>query len=313
MKRFISIAISLTILVLIYWRIDLSKLVQVLKNSDMGWTIIAISILIPLTMLTSWRLQQLVPAKKKLSFGEANRLVLAASGLNMVLPSKMGDIAKAYFMQKQGYMKGSLALSMVIFEKTCDMLSLLVWCVFGLVLYSQKDWLFWALTGVVALGLALGFVLLGSERFARLFFTTVQRIAPPKIKDKLEKLQTSWLEMHTYFWQDKRHLIRILLISLLIWFLNLLQIWFFILALKAWVPLLINLALAPLSILVGLLPLTFAGVGTRDAAIIVLYHPFLTTSTAAALGILFTLRYLLLALGGLPFLRQYLDFAAPQS
>ena len=305
MKRFISIAISLTILAIIYWRIDFNQLVQTLGNSDGRWMIVAVGMVIPLTLFTAWRLQQLMPTGNSLGFGEANRLILAASGLNMVLPSKMGDIAKAYFMQRRGHLEGSLALSLVVFEKTSDMLSLLLWCVFGLTLYPKKDWFFWLLTAIVVLGLLLGFLLLGSRRFARLFFSVGQRIAPEKHIGKLEKLQVSWLEMLDYFWRDKVQLTKIWLTSIFIWFLHLLQIWFFILALKAWTPFLINLALAPLAILVGLLPLTFAGVGTRDAAILLFYQPYLSAPTAAALGLLFTLRYLLPAIGGLPFLGQY--------
>ena len=139
MKRLISIALSLLILALIYWRIDAGELWQALKNSNAQWMIVALSMVIPLTLLTAWRLQQLMPAERRFGLGEATRLILAASGLNMVLPSKMGDIAKAYFMQKRGHLDGSLALSMVIFEKACDMLSLLLWCVFGLVIYTNKD------------------------------------------------------------------------------------------------------------------------------------------------------------------------------
>ena len=54
------------------------------------------------------------------------------------------------------------------------------------------------------------------------------------------------------------------------------------------------------------MPLTFAGVGTRDAALIAFYKPYLNAPTAAALGLLCTSRYLLPALGGLPFLGKYL-------
>ena len=305
MKRSISIAISLTILAIIYWRIDVNELVQTLSNSDGRWMIVAVGMVIPLTLFTAWRLQQLMPTGNNLGFGEANRLILAASGLNMVLPSKMGDIAKAYFMQRRGHLEGSLALSLVVFEKTSDMLSLLLWCVFGLILFPTKDWFFWLLTVIVAVGLVLGFLLLGSRAFAKFFFSLGQKVAPEKYRGKLAKLQVSWLEMLDYFWRDKVQLTKIWLTSIFIWFLHLLQIWFFILALKAWTPLLINLALAPLAILVGLLPLTFAGVGTRDAAILVFYRPYLSAPTAAALGLLFTLRYLLPALGGLPFLGQY--------
>ena len=312
MKRFISIAVSVTILSIIYSKIDFPKLVQVFQNCNGWWMVISLGMVVPLTMLTAWRLQQLMPPIKTtgalaLGFGEANRLILVASVLNMVLPSKMGDIAKAYFMKERGHLSGSLSLSLVVFEKACDMLSLLLWCVFGLMLYPNKDWLFWLMTASVAFGLVTGLLLLSSRQFAQLFFGIGNAIAPKKLRSKLKKLRVSWDEMHDYFWRNKSQLIKITGTSVFIWFLHLLQIWFFILSLKAWTPMLVNLALAPLAILAGLLPLTFAGVGTRDAALLVFYQPYFNTSTAAALGLLCTSRYLLPAIGGLPFLGQYLS------
>ncbi|MDF0551905.1 lysylphosphatidylglycerol synthase transmembrane domain-containing protein [Kamptonema sp. UHCC 0994] len=306
MKRLISLIVSLLILAVIYWKIDFAGLIQVFQNCDRWWMAISLSMVIPLTMLTAWRLQQLMPAGGRLGFGEANRLILAASVLNMVLPSKMGDIAKAYFMKQRGHLDGSLSLSLVVFEKACDMLSLLLWCVFGLILYPQKDWLFWVMTAVVAFGLITGVMLLGSRKFAQIFFRIARKISPKKFRSKIEKFQLSWREMQQFFWQDRRQLLKITATSIVIWFGHLLQIWFFILALNAWTPFLANLALSPLAILAGLLPLTFAGVGTRDAALIAFYSPYFAAPTAAALGLLCTSRYLFPAIGGLPFLGQYL-------
>lgn len=306
MKRLISITVSLIILGVIYWKIDFQGLLQVFQNCNRWWMTISLGMVVPLTLITAWRLQQLTPQRTKLGFGESNRLILVSSTLNMVLPSKMGDIAKAYFMKERGHLDGALSLSLVVFEKACDMLSLLLWCAFGLMLYPEKDWLFWAITGSVSLGLVIGFLLLSSRKFAQVFFILGRKFAPKKIRYRLEKLQTSWGQMHEYFWSNKTHLLKIACTSVFIWFLHLLQIWLFILALKAWVPFWANLALAPLAILAGLLPLTFAGVGTRDAALIAFYQPFLNAPTAAALGLLCTSRYLLPAIGGLPFLGQYL-------
>lgn len=311
MKRLISIAVSLTILAVIYSRIDFPRLLQVFQNCDRLWMVISLGMVVPITMLTAWRLQQLMPKKRReenatLNFGEANNLILAASVLNMILPSKMGDIAKAYFMKERGHLSGSLSLSLVVFEKVCDLLSLLLWCVFGLILYQQKDWLFWLMTACVTLGLVTGILLLSSRKFAEIFFIVGRAIAPKKFRSKIEKLRVSWGEMHDYFWHDQRQLLKITSTSVFIWFLHLLQIWFFILALKAWTPFIINLALSPLAILAGLLPLTFAGVGTRDAALILFYQPYFNAPTAAALGLLCTSRYLIPAITGLPFLGQYL-------
>ncbi|OCQ91435.1 lysylphosphatidylglycerol synthetase [Oscillatoriales cyanobacterium USR001] len=306
MKRLIPLIISLLILAFIYWKIDFAGLIQVFQNCDRGWMFISLSMVIPLTMLTAWRLQQLMPAGRGLGFGEANRLILAASVLNMVLPSKMGDIVKAYFMKKRGHLDGSLSLSLVVFEKACDLLSLLLWCAFGLILHHEKSLLFLAMTAAVAFGLVTGIMLLGSRKFTEIFLRMARKIAPQKFRSKIEKFQTSWREMQQFFWQDKKQLLKITTTSIFIWFCHLLQIWFFILALNAWTPFLANLALSPLAILAGLLPLTFAGVGTRDAALIAFYKPYFAAPTAAALGLLCTSRYLLPAIGGLPFLGYYL-------
>jgi uncharacterized protein (TIRG00374 family) len=162
------------------------------------------------------------------------------------------------------------------------------------------------MTVSVILGLTIVILLIGSRYLGRLFFKLSQLFIPYKYKGKLENLRNSWFEMHKLFWSDKIRLFKIIFISIFIWFLHLLQIWFFILSLKAWTPFLANLALAPLAILAGLLPLTLAGIGTRDAALIALYQPFFNAPTAAALGLLCTSRYLLPAILGLPFLGRYL-------
>jgi glycosyltransferase 2 family protein len=224
----------------------------------------------------------------------------------------MGDLAKAYFMRDRGHLSGTLALSLVVFEKACDMLSLLLWCVFGLLLYPEKAGLFWLMTAIVTTGLILGILLLSSPQIAQTFFRLTQSIAPKKLRAKLGKLSYSWQEMHDYFWRDRGNLLKITATSICLWFLHLLQIWFFILALNAWTPFLTSLALSPLAILAGLMPLTFAGVGTRDAALIAFYSPYFNAATGAALGLLCTSRYLLPAIGGLPFLNRYLtQLSAP--
>ncbi len=306
MKRLFSIIVSLAILAIIYSRIDRPALVQVFQNCDRLWMVISLAMVIPLTLATAWRLQQLMPRQQTFRLVEATKLTLSASVLNMVLPSKMGELAKAYFIRDRGYLPGALAVSLVVFEKASDLLSLFLWCVFGLAFYPDKDLLFWAMTAMVLFGLLFGLLLLASRSFANLFFQRTKAIAPSKLRKKLEKLHISWEEMHHHFWQDKRQLAIIASISIFIWFLHLMQIWFFIFALRATVPFMANLALAPLAIFAGLLPLTFAGVGTRDAALILFYQPFFDANVGAALGLLCTSRYFLPALGGLPFFSQYL-------
>ena len=309
-KRLVSLAVSVAILLYLYAQIDLPDLLAVLQNCHPLILVISLGMVVPITLTTAWRLQQLVPnhSHHSITLLEANRLILGASVLNMVLPSKMGDLAKAYFMSERSQISGSLALAISIFEKTCDLLSLLLWCVFGLILYPAKDALFWSMTAGVATGLILGLILICSSQFAKLFFYLVIKVAPKSFKTKLQQMRAAWGEMHQYFWQDRQQLLLIATTSIFIWFLHLFQIWLFILALKAVAPFMISLALSPLSILAGLLPLTFAGVGTRDAALIYFYQDYLDVATGAALGLLCTSRYFIPALIGLPFLGQMLAY-----
>ena len=115
----------------------------------------------------------------------------------------------------------------------------------------------------------------------------------------------------TYFWSSKTRLTSIALVSVSSGSSICCRSGCSFCALNAFAPFLANLALAPLAILAGLLPLTFAGIGTRDAALVFLYRPYFDAPTAAALGLLCTARYILPALAGLPFAGKY--FARTQS
>jgi hypothetical protein len=262
---------------------------------------------IPITGITALRLQILMPSQTKLSFIEANKFILLGSIFNMILPSNMGTIAKAYFITQKGYLHTSLSLSLVIFEKACDFLSLLLWCLFGLIFYPQTEKPSWLglIILIIVTGIILFSLLLISPRFFRTFLLIIAKIGPYKIIKKLQKFAQSWQQIHKYLWSNTNKLLNIAIVSILIWFFHLLQIWLFTFALNSSVPFLANLALSPLAILVGLLPLTFSGIGTRDAALIFFYQPYLEQVTAVGLGLLCTSRYILPALAGLPLLNRY--------
>jgi uncharacterized membrane protein YbhN (UPF0104 family) len=182
----------------------------------------------------------------------------------------------------------------------------------GLVVYKGDDDVFIILTLVVGVGLGLGGVMLSSLSFADWFFHHVSKIVPALLASKFEKLRKSWVEVHGIFWRSKSAVISIVWVTLLIWFLYLLQIWLLAAALNAPIPLLSSFGLSALALLAGLAPMTLAGVGTRDAATIYLFAPFIAAPEGAALGLMLTLRYVLPGLAGLPFLAGYIDIIRKQ-
>ena len=73
------------------------------------------------------------------------------------------------------------------------------------------------------------------------------------------------------------------------------------------VPIILHFGLLSLGLIAGLAPITLSGIGTRDAALVVLYSPFLPKEITATFGILITLRFIIYGLPGIPYIRLYLS------
>lgn len=75
------------------------------------------------------------------------------------------------------------------------------------------------------------------------------------------------------------------------------------------IPFTVSASLSAVALMVGQLPFTFAGLGSRDVALVVLLARSSTPELAAAMGVLMTTWALLPPLMGLPIMRPYLSSA----
>ena len=332
MRLALVFVLGVAILAIIYQQVEVTALLDALGGTRLGWLAVSIAMLAPIVLMSAWRLTMLVPAAGGLAFAEANKLVLASVTLNLVLPSHTGDLVKAYFLIDRGRISGSLALSLVVFERLCDLFGLFLWCLVGLalalslVVFERLCDLFglflWCLVGLAlhglpeslsgllavaaGVGLALSLTLILWPASARPIFATLALAAPARLAPRIANLEASWRELTAYVLGNRRAIGAVAAVSVLLWLLHGAQIWLLILALGAWTPFGANMVLAPLALLIGMLPITLAGIGTRDAAFIFLYAPYLAPATGAALGLLSLLRYLLPGFAGLPFLARYM-------
>ncbi len=304
-KKAISAAVSVVILAAVYARLSRGELLEVLGRTDLGWLAVALSLLIPITVGSAWRFARVMPRGRSIGLAESTRLVLAASALNMVLPSKLGDLAKAFFLQERSEGGGALPVAAVFFEKASDLFALLVFCALGLSLLSTRSQMTTTALALVLGGLALLGMILFWRGFARRLFSSMGRLAPRRLQAPLESLAQAWSELLGELWGRGGQGPTVVLSSLALWVVHLVQLWLFARALGADVSLVAMAGLAPLAILAGLLPFTLAGIGTRDAALVFFFAPLMAPATAAALGLLTTLRYVVPALLGIPFLAPY--------
>ena len=302
----LSVGISAGLLVLLYRRMDAPTIVRTLRAADTALVIFTILLIVPITLLRAMRFFWVAPPGALSGVGEAFRLTLVSGALNVFVPAKAGDLAKSFFVARQSETPAGVAIGIVVYERLCDMFGVIVWCLLGWVLARPQVqglggelWL--ALGGV---GLICG-VLISSETVAAALVPAAGIARHPRLK-RLRDLAAGWPDLLRTLRGRRRFIVSF---SVLLWLGHLVQIWLFTVALSTTVPFTVCASLAALALMAGQLPLTFAGIGTRDIALVVLLSGYMAPEAAAALGVLISTRNFLPPLLGAPLMWPYVSSA----
>lgn len=303
----LSVAISATLLVLLYRSLDVAAVGRTLGAADTLWVAISILVILPITLLRALRFYWIAPPGAVPGVAEAFRLMLVSGALNVFIPAKAGDLSKSYFVARRSDTPAGVAIGMVVYERLCDVLGIVIWCVLGWALARpQVEALppaFWGLLAIVGAVCAL---LVSSERLASLVPVLVGAVVRGGRLRKLRDLAAGWPDLLQTLRGRRRGIVGF---SVLLWLVHLFQIWLFTVALRVPVPFAVCASLAAVALMAGQLPLTFAGLGTRDLALVVLLAAYMPPESAAALGVLVSTRNLLPPLLGVPLMGPYLSLA----
>ncbi|MDP3920111.1 MAG: lysylphosphatidylglycerol synthase transmembrane domain-containing protein [Candidatus Omnitrophota bacterium] len=302
MKRAIMILLSVGIMAIIFWRIDVQELKRYIVEVDVHWLVLAVMLFIPQIYVSAYRWQMMVADRISVSLWECTKLALAAASLNILVPSRVGDLSKPYFMGKIKGWNMHRGLNVVVFEKYIDLASLAIVILTGTVWSLQADstTLFGVSFSLAVLAVFPVIYFIRLDRWAALPFWGRHKI--------LRKMGEFLLESQMYLNDIKTNhgrVTQIIGVSVGLWFLHIIQFYVFFLAFHSQVSVFDVFRLVPIAILVGLLPLTVAGVGTRDSAMIYLFKPLEEVSLIVGVGLFVSLRYFVPGLLGLPFLNQY--------
>jgi uncharacterized protein (TIRG00374 family) len=298
----LSLAISSALLVGLYRSIDIRLIGDVLLRADRFWLVISVGMIVPITVLRAIRFLAVAPEGALPGVAEALRLTLVASALNVVVPAKAGDLVKSYFVAKRSDTSAGVSLAIVVYERVCDLFGLISWCLLGWVVARPRvaglPSQFWML--LAGLGTLCG-VLIMSERIAAFLPRALAAVVRHR---RVQQLAEGWPDLLRRLRGRRRAIVPL---SLLLWFAHLSQLWMFTVTLKQSVPFTVSASLAALALMAGQLPFTFAGLGARDVALVVLLAGYMTPESAAAMGILIATRNLLPPLLGMPMIRPYLS------
>lgn len=303
----LSLLASALLLVVLYRSLNVHLIGQALLGADVRWLVISVGMILPITVLRALRFFWVTPRGALPGVAEALRLTLVASALNVFAPAKAGDLAKSYFVSKRSDTTPGVAIAIVVYERLCDLVGIIFWCVLGWLIGRPEvpgaTAIFWPLLAVAGVICA---VLILSERVALWIRRVVHDgLLPGKLR-RLGQLIDGWPGLLGVLGGRRRW---ILSFSLALWLAHLVQIWMFTVALSVTVPFTICASLSAVALMAGQIPLTFAGLGTRDLALVVLLSRYMAPETAAALGVLISTRGLLPPLLGVPIMRPYVAMA----
>ena len=300
----VSLAVSAALLVVLYRSLDMRLVGEALLRADRVWLVISIGMILPITVLRALRFFWVAPAGALPGVGEALRLTLVATALNVFIPAKAGDLIKSYFVATRTATSAGVAIAIIMYERLCDMFGLIFWCLVGwLVGRPQVAGLpsaFWPVLGLFGMACA---VLISSERAAMLPPLAARALPHEKLR-RLKDLAEGWPDLLRVLRGRRRWIVAF---SLVLWLAHLVQIWMFTLALAVPIRFTVCASLSAIALMAGQLPLTFAGLGTRDVALVVLLARYMAPESAAAMGLLISTRNLLPPLMGLPIMRPYLS------
>jgi uncharacterized protein (TIRG00374 family) len=284
-------------------KVDLVDIANTLANADGRMIAIAVLCLVLLLLLKAWRWRMLLTVQG-VSYSFVKSLLIYGAGLFMgvITPARVGDFAKAFYLIDEGHSWGSSFFG-VFWDRLFDLVGLL--CFAGVsVLVLGYGWLYVpsAILLVIVSAAVLGYLALRRRHVANLIRewigNLVGRLVPSSIQGGLSGNVGDF----------RRHcgdlsvmvLLALTAMTLAGWLIYFTMMYLLSVALGLGLSYVDTAACVSISALVALIPISIAGIGTRDATLVLLFSALgLGAGSAVAFSTMFLLIYALTSFLGL--------------
>ncbi len=276
--------IGILLFVYIISRIDLAAVKQNFLQMDLLFVLAAFAMTIPSLIVKTLKWKQLVnPFKVNLGWKQGFSAWLVGFFIGLVTPGRIGDLTRALYLREK--MKLGSALTTVVMDRLLDIFALIALAVAGLAFILGN----FVVDGNTPVYIVAAFLLLGIAAF---LFTDKKRagkflkpifnfFVPVKYKDVLKSgFNDFYSGMHILL-QNKTVLAKAALLAFVAWSLVFVQYFLLAKAMGIAINFWLLYMILPTVILVEILPISFSGVGTRDATLI-LFFSFVGLSAASA-------------------------------
>ena len=281
-------------------RLDFSLIKSIFFQINYFYFLIAFIILIPFYLMKVYR-WKLIMKIQGINYSFKNSVLVHSIGIfwGVITPAKSGDLIKALYLKKDGHSWGKSFFN-VFLDRLLDIGFLIIFGYLSLFLFFnlfQKTIFNFSI--LLAVLIIVSFFLIKNRNYERIFRKIFYKFVP-------ENHQTSWkLNYQDFINEIKRYKIKdylkIILITLLSWFLFYLIVYFLALGVNIKeVPFWVYPAAVTLASLASMLPISFSGIGTRDVVFILIFSQFgIIFEKTITLSFMVLLSFVAVALFGL--------------
>ncbi len=306
LKTLLKTALTLILLGILLYQLDLSTLLGVLSGASLALLLPAVLLQIGLTLISVLRWKSILGSfSMTIPYGSLAQLSFIGNFFNLFLPSAIGgDVFRAFYLSKKKQRGMSTTLTTTILERSGGLLALLL---IGLSAALTR--------GIQVQGVSLSSVFLlilaayvvanlaiFNPRIHDLVAWLLRRLKRPDVDRKMELVYQG---LHTLAKSPKRIAV-VILLSTAIQFISVLVVWVAAQALSISAPFSVFLVFIPAINLSIMVPLTINGLGLREGLYLLLFSEIgLDPERAVALSLLNTLVVMCAALPGAYFYSSY--------
>lgn len=287
------VGLTLGVFYLLFQRIDLAQVISLLARIPSTTWLLAtlLTLSFPVMSAARWHLI-LATMGYDVPVLRCLLIIVGVWPLSAISPSKTGDLLKAYSLRRE--ISSVVVAGSVLTERALDLLMLAGFALIGGLTFRNPTIVLVAAT--IFLGILAGVTL------TRLPFSL-------PVGAKFQAMLDDLLRSLRVIGRDPTTLALILLLTAANWGASIVQTKLLLDGVGTHVPLVFTAAALPVAIFAGLLPVSFGGMGTRDAAMVVLFSAYASPPQALAVGLLYSFfGYWLLAVLGLPFMKRGLAY-----
>lgn len=290
-KLLLSFAVSVLFLFLIYRKIDFASLAGTLKAANWKYFLFYILLFIPQIAVATLRWQYILSKVNHypVTYFHALQMVVGSYSANLVIPAKMGEMVRVFWVDKSKSRYKPLVL--VLFEKVWDLLAVYFIAYIALFFLIRGHSSYAILFRYATLANVIGLIVVVGV----FYFRTKSKKGAG---GRLQKVLDAPLELVV---ENRDKLLQVLVWSMLLWLIQLLQFYYMFLVFDIQLSLPLALAGGGLGVLAGALVVSIGGIGPRDAALIWFYAGIISKEILVSVGIISVFRIVVPALMGLPF------------